>query len=93
VKGFEYIEYNIPCINTTHAVTPGNSYGGYMINWIQGHDLSRKFEALVTHNGVFSTLNFHSTEELFCPNYEFGGTLCENREGYEKWDPAAHIRE
>ncbi|KAE9370095.1 dipeptidyl-peptidase-like protein V precursor [Stipitochalara longipes BDJ] len=93
VKGFKYIEHNIPYIDSTRAVALGNSYGGYMINWIQGHDLGRKFKVLVTHNGMFSTLNFYSTEELFCPNYEFGGTIWENREGYEKWDPAAHIKE
>jgi len=26
----------------------------YMVNWIQGHPLGRKFKALVTHDGIFS---------------------------------------
>lgn len=34
-----------------------------------------------------------STEELFFPIREMGGTLWENREGYEKWDPAAFAGE
>jgi len=42
-----------------------HSYGGYMMNWIQGHDLGRKFQALVTHDGSTSTLNQYTTEELW----------------------------
>lgn len=53
--------------------------------------MGRKFKALVCHDGVFSTLNQWSTEELFFPEHDFGGTLWENREGYEKWDPAKHV--
>lgn len=92
VKGFEYIEANIPYIDTSRAVALGASYGGYMVNWIQGHPLGRKFKALVTHDGVFSTLNQYSSEELFFPHHDFAGTLWENRENYEKWDPARHLK-
>ena len=63
-----------------------------MVNWIQGHDFGRKFKALVTHDGVFSTLNQYSSEELFFPHHDFAGTLWENRENYEKWDPARHLK-
>lgn len=91
VKGFEYIEANLPYIDTSRAVALGASYGGYMVNWIQGHPLGRKFKALVTHDGVFSTLNQYSSEELFFPHHDFGGTLWENRKGYEKWDPARYL--
>ena len=90
VKGFEYIESKLPYVDTSRAVALGASYGGFMINWIQGHDLGRKFKALVTHDGVFCTLNQYASEELFFPLHDFGGTLWENRAGYEKWDPSAH---
>ncbi|KAL7629314.1 hypothetical protein AAE478_000834 [Parahypoxylon ruwenzoriense] len=89
VNCFEHIAENFPYIDTTNAVALGASYGGYMINWIQGHPLGRKFKALVCHDGIFSTMSNWSTEELFFPVHEFGGTLWENREGYAKWDPAA----
>lgn len=75
-------------VDHENAVALGASYGGYMINWIQGHDLGRKFKALVCHDGVFSTLNQYASEELFFPIHDFGGELWTNREGYEKWDPA-----
>ena len=93
VKGFEYIEEHLPYADTSRAVALGASYGGYMINWIQGHPLGRKFKALVTHDGVFSTLNQMSSEELFFPFHDFAGTLVDNRENYEKWDPAKYIKE
>ncbi len=60
---------------------------------MQGNPLGRKFKALVCHDGVFSTLNQYASEELFFPIHDFGGTLWENREGYEKWDPASRIGE
>jgi dipeptidyl aminopeptidase/acylaminoacyl peptidase len=46
----------------------------------------------VCHDGVFSTQNQWSTEELFFPEHDFGGTLWENREIYTKWDPSLHCR-
>ncbi|KAK3328815.1 Alpha/Beta hydrolase protein [Apodospora peruviana] len=93
VNCFEYIKDNLPYVDTDRAVALGASYGGYMINWIQGHPLGRKFKALVCHDGVFSTLNQWSTEELFFPIHDFEGTIYENREGYEKWDPARFVNE
>ena len=85
---FSHIENTFPHMDTTRAVALGASYGGYMINWIQGHPLGRKLRALVCHDGVFSTLNQWSTDELFFPMHDFGGTLWEQRGNYERWDPA-----
>ncbi|KAM0286965.1 hypothetical protein ACHAQH_000649 [Verticillium albo-atrum] len=91
VKCFEHIEKNVDYVDTDRAVALGASYGGYMINWIQGNELGRKFKALVCHDGVFSTLNQWSTEELFFPLHDFGGPIWENRATYEKWDPATKL--
>ncbi|ROT37406.1 prolyl oligopeptidase [Sodiomyces alkalinus F11] len=93
VKCFEHIEKEIGYIDTDRAVALGASYGGYMINWIQGNDLGRKFKALVCHDGVFSTLSQWSTEELFFPLHDFGGPLWEKRDMYEKWDPATRLNQ
>lgn len=92
VKCFKYLK-KVKYIDTDRAVALGASYGGYMINWIQGHDLGRKFKALVCHDGVFSTQSQWSTEELFFPEHDFGGTLWDNRAGYERWDPSKHTGE
>lgn len=91
-KGFEYIEKNLSFVDTNRAVALGASYGGYMVNWIQGNPFGRKFKALVTHDGVFSTLNQYSSEELFFPHHDFDGTLWDNRENFSRWDPASHLK-
>lgn len=59
-----------------------------LLDWFQGQPLGRRFKAIVCHDGIFSTLNAWSTEELFFIEHEFAGTLWEKRENYEKWDPA-----
>lgn len=87
-KCFEYIVANMPHVDTDRAVALGASYGGYMINWIQGHPLGRRFKALVYHDGIFSTMNDWATEELFFVLHDMGGPLWEKRDVYEKWDPS-----
>ena len=84
VKHFNYIDAN----NTFAA---GASYGGYMINWIEGH--TDRFNALVSHDGVFNTVSaWGTTEELWFPEWEFKGTPWTNRELYEKWNPQRFIQ-
>ncbi|KAF2672124.1 dipeptidyl-peptidase-like protein V precursor [Microthyrium microscopicum] len=88
VNGFDYVEKNLSYVDTDRAVALGASYGGYMMNWIQGNDLGRKFKALVTHDGVFSIPGQLGTEEIYFPNREFGGPFWENKDAWNKWDPA-----
>jgi dipeptidyl aminopeptidase/acylaminoacyl peptidase len=64
----------MPEADNSRAVALGASYGGYMINWIQGHDLGRKFKALVCHDGILSTAGMIATEELYFPFFDLGGT-------------------
>jgi dipeptidyl aminopeptidase/acylaminoacyl peptidase len=70
----------------------GASYGGYMINWIAGH--TDRFTCLVNHDGVYNfTSFFGTTEELWFPEWEFGGTPYANdpRE-YEKHSPHTYAK-
>lgn len=41
VNVFEWASRNIPEADHSRAVALGASYGGYMMNWIQGHDLGK----------------------------------------------------
>lgn len=69
----------------------GASYGGYMINWIEGH--TDRFDCLISHAGVFDLRSMHgSTEELWFPEWEFKGTPWTNKEMYEKWSPSYHVQ-
>jgi dipeptidyl aminopeptidase/acylaminoacyl peptidase len=66
----------------------GASYGGYMINWIAGHDAD-PFRCLVNHAGLFDMVSmYYSTEELWFPEWEFGGPAYEVPENYQRFNPA-----
>jgi dipeptidyl aminopeptidase/acylaminoacyl peptidase len=87
--GITHIEENLPFIDMDRAVALGASYGGYMMNWIQGHPLGRKFKALVTHDGVFSMAGQLASEEQYFPIHEFGGKkFMEDPDAWLQWDPA-----
>jgi len=90
IKGFEYIKENLSYVDTDRAVALGASYGGYMINWIQGHDLGRKFKALVCHDGVFGMTNQMSSDEQYFPSHDLSGPIWAALENWERWDPSRH---
>ncbi|KAJ2814589.1 dipeptidylpeptidase [Coemansia sp. 'formosensis'] len=69
-------------------VALGASYGGYMVNWINGQ--TTRFRALVSHDGMFSVPGFwYSTEELWFPEHDFGGVPYDPavRPHYEQYNP------
>jgi dipeptidyl aminopeptidase/acylaminoacyl peptidase len=73
----------------------GASYGGYMINWIEGHnnDPRFRFRVLVSHDGVYNlTSMYGATEELWFTDWEFKGTPWTNRAMYERWSPHNFVR-
>lgn len=80
-----------PQIDGTRACAMGASYGGYMVNWIAGNWADR-FDCLVQHDGLFDMRSFYySTEELWFPRWDFGGSYSEARETYERWNPVNHV--
>jgi dipeptidyl aminopeptidase/acylaminoacyl peptidase len=73
----------------------GGSYGGYMVNWIEGHndDPHVHFKALVSHAGVFNLTSMYGvTEELWFPEWEFKGTPWDNPELYARWSPNMFVK-
>ena len=96
MKGLDFVLQNYDFLDKDRVGACGASYGGYMVNWIQGHNDDEKFKCLVTHDGVFSTITmFYATEELwfpmseYCPHDKWGCKPYndEEREGYEKYNP------
>ncbi len=70
----------------------GASYGGFMINWIAGHNEDDLFKVLISHAGVFEQVSmFGATEELWFPIWEFNGKPWEEGSLYQKWNPANHV--
>jgi dipeptidyl aminopeptidase/acylaminoacyl peptidase len=70
MNGLAWLERQ-PFIDTHRMAAAGASFGGYMMNWFQGH--TDKFKTLVTHCGVF---NFHhmygATDEIWFDEWEHG---------------------
>lgn len=80
-----------PQIDGSRACAMGASYGGYMVNWIAGN-WPERFNCLVQHDGLFDMRSFYySTEELWFPRWDFGGSYAEASETYEKWNPVNHV--
>jgi dipeptidyl aminopeptidase/acylaminoacyl peptidase len=73
-------------LDKTKMAALGASYGGYMINWINGK--TDRFKALVCHDGnLDERMAYFDTEELWFPEWEHGGVPWENPDGYTKHNP------
>ena len=68
----------------------GWSYGGYMMNWLQGH--TKRYKCLASMMGVYDLRSmWGSTEEVWFPNFELQGQPY-NSDLYEKWSPSSYIK-
>ncbi len=85
MKGLDYLAA-LPYVDPARIGAAGASYGGYMINWIAGH--TDRFACLVSMDGTFNTeSSYGTTEELWFPEWEFGGTPWDRPDAYRKWSP------
>jgi dipeptidyl aminopeptidase/acylaminoacyl peptidase len=90
MKGTDFAE-SLPYVEKGRTAAAGASYGGYMIDWIAGR--TDRFKALVTHDGVFDLVSMYgSTEELWFPEWEFGGPYWANPEGYARHNPRDFVK-
>ncbi|GAB2497773.1 S9 family peptidase [Pseudoxanthomonas sangjuensis] len=75
------------------ACALGASYGGFMVNWIAGN-WNQPWKCLVSHDGVFENHAMgYATEELWFSEWENGGTPYDNPDGYQKFNPANHVKD
>jgi dipeptidyl aminopeptidase/acylaminoacyl peptidase len=82
-------------VDKTRIGAAGGSYGGYMVDWIEGHnnDPRFQFKALVSHAGVYNlTSMYGATEELWFAEWEFKGTPWSNPEMYARWSPNMFVK-
>ncbi len=92
MDGVDYILATFPFIDGERIGAAGASYGGYMIDWIEGH--SDRFKCLVSHAGVYDLESMYgATEELWFPEWEFAGPPWENPEMYRKFSPSSYVTE
>ena len=91
MNGVDYLG-TLPYVDTTRIGAAGGSYGGYMAFWMAGH--TNRFRTLVAHDGIFNTVSMAgTTEELWFPLHEFGGTQLSQsaRATMEKWSPHNYL--
>jgi dipeptidyl aminopeptidase/acylaminoacyl peptidase len=92
MAGLSYLEKQ-PYIDTERMASAGASFGGYMMNWFQGH--TAKFKTLITHCGVYNFDSMYAlTDELWFDEWEHGGLPWEDkkRDSYEKHSPHRYAR-
>jgi dipeptidyl aminopeptidase/acylaminoacyl peptidase len=91
MAGLAYLEKQ-PYIDTERMAAAGASFGGYMMNWFQGH--TTKFKTLITHCGVYNFDSMYAlTDELWFDEWEHGGPPWgAKRDSYEKHSPHRYAR-
>jgi len=78
-------------LDRSRACALGASYGGYMMNWIEGN-WSDGFKCIVNHDGVFDTRGMaYSTEEQWFTDWENGGPYFAVPEKHERFNPVLHV--
>ena len=76
-----------PWLDADRVCALGASYGGFMMNWIEGN-WPERFRCIVSHDGVFDQrMMYYGTEELWFPEWEFGAPHYEIPQGYEAANP------
>ncbi len=88
MKGLDHALKTYDFLDEDRVAAAGGSYGGFMVNWIAGH--TDRFRCLISHAGVFDlTSKYGTTEELWFPEWEFGGPPWEHPEHYRERSPGA----
>jgi dipeptidyl aminopeptidase/acylaminoacyl peptidase len=91
MKGVDYMESQ-PYIDKDRVAAAGASFGGYMMDWFQGH--TTRFKTLITHCGVYNFESMYATtEEIWFDEWEHGGPPWgPNHASYEKHSPHKYAK-
>ena len=84
-----------PFVDKTRIGAAGASYGGYMVDWLLGHNNDPRFKikSFVSHAGVFNLQSMAgATEELWFVSWEFKGMPWENSANYTRWSPINFVK-
>ena len=91
MKGMDYVIANYDFVDSDKLAAIGGSFGGYSVNWINGH--TDRFKCIVSHASLFNLTSFWgATEELFYASWDLGDSPWEDKELFEKWSPHNYVQ-
>lgn len=80
----------LPYVDRNRMGAMGWSFGGYMMNWLEGH--TSRFKAIASMMGIFDLRSFYgATEELWFPEWDLKGQPWTS-DLYEKWSPSNFVK-
>ena len=80
----------LPYVDSNRMGAMGWSYGGYMMNWLQGQ--TKKFKCFASMMGIFDMESmWGATEELWFANWDLGGQPW-NSDLYNKYSPSNFVK-
>ena len=79
----------LPYVDSSHMGAMGWSYGGYMMDWFEGH--TDRFKAIASMMGLFDLpAMYGATEELWFPEWDLKGQPW-NSADYDKFSPSKYV--
>lgn len=80
----------LPYVDANRMGAMGWSYGGYMMDWFEGH--TDRFKAIVSMMGIFDLRSMYGgTEELWFPEWDYKGQPW-NSDQYQKFSPSYYVK-
>jgi len=80
----------LPYVDNNRMGAMGWSFGGYMMDWFEGH--TDRFKAIASMMGIFDLRSFYgATEELWFPQWDLKGQPWDSPL-YEKWSPSNSVK-
>jgi dipeptidyl aminopeptidase/acylaminoacyl peptidase len=90
-KGLAAALERYPWLDGERVCALGASYGGFMMNWIEGN-WPERFRCIVSHDGILDQrMMYYATEELWFPEWEMAGTYYDAPQLYEKFNPVNSV--
>ena len=80
----------LPYVDANRMGAMGWSFGGYMMDWFEGH--TDRFKAIASMMGVYDERSFYgATEELWFPEWDLSGQPW-NSPQYEEFSPSKYAK-
>ena len=92
MAGYKAVLAKYKGIDPKRTAVAGASYGGYMTNWIQGHNDQIGFKTIICHDGIFDTiLDSFTGDNPGIGAGPYGGNPWERRDAWDEWNPMNHV--